>query len=385
MSNLVIGIYYHPEAYPPTLNAVSELSKCFDSITIVHRPHLKGTWQYPVNVQAIASGSYITSVGQEQSSLISKVNFFRQFVFDLLGAINRSKADVVLLYDVHALFAYHLVRRFIQKKHLAWYHNHDVFELKDQRKHSIGWYACKAEQKIFSKLQLFTLPTQERLSYFPMNEFRGNYFVIPNYPSLQFYSRFYHPKKLNGEVRLIFQGRIHEGHGLEEIIPLLAEKTGNRQLQLVLKGHCPEDYKQKLLAQASALDVTQMISFEGFTPYEEVPRLSSSCHIGIGIFSKKETMHVTLGTASNKLYEYAAVGLPVLYLDEEHFNRYLQQYNWAFPVKLTTESIRKAIVAIIDNYEYYSASAHESFSKSLNFEEFFMPVKQYLENNGYCR
>lgn len=385
MSNLVIGIYYHPEAYPPTLNAVSELSKCFDGITIVHRPHLKGTWQYPVNVQAVASGSYITSVGQEQSSLPKKVNFFRQFVFDLWKAIKQSKADIVLLYDVHALFAYYLIRRFISKKHAIWYHNHDVFELKDQRKHSIGWYACKAEKKIFSKLQLFTLPTAERLAYFPMDQFSGKYFVIPNYPSLQFYSRFYHPKKLNGEVKLIFQGRIYEGHGLEEIIPLLAEKIGGRQLQLVLKGHCPEDYKQKLLAQASALNVTQMLSFAGFTPYEEVPRLAASCHIGIGIFSKKETMHVTLGTASNKLYEYAAVGLPVLYLAEAHFSRYLQQYEWAFPVTLSTTSIREAIVAIIQNYEYYSASAHESFTQGLNFEAFFSPVKQYLENNSYCR
>src|SRR5215213_4925721 len=261
MSNLVIGIYYHPEAYPPTLNAVSELSKCFNSITIVHRPHLKGTWQYPVNVQARPSGSYITSGGQEQSPLLKKVWFFQQFVSDLLGAIRRSKAEVILLYDVHALFAYYLIRRFITSKHIVWYHNHDVFELKDQRKHSIGWYACKAEKKIFSKLHLFTLPAADRLQYFPMNEFKGSHFVIPNYPSLQFYSRFYHAKKLNGEVKLIFQGRVHEGHGLEEIIPLLAEKIGNRQLHLVLKGHCPEDYKQKLLAQASALNVTQMLSF----------------------------------------------------------------------------------------------------------------------------
>jgi hypothetical protein len=96
-------------------------------------------------------------------------------------------------------------------------------------------------------------------------------------------------------------------------------------------------------------------------------------------------MHVTLGTASNKLYEYAAVGLPVLYLNEPHFNRYLQQYNWAFPVELTTASIRAAITAITEKYEYYSASAHESFRQGLNFEAFFGPVKQYLENNGYCR
>jgi hypothetical protein len=384
MSNLVIGIYYHPEAYPPTLNAVQELSKCFSNITVVHRPHLKGTWQYPSNVQAIASGSYITSTGQEQSPLPKKVAFFGRFVADLLNAIKKNKPAVVLLYDVHALFAYYLIRKFISGKHAIWYHNHDVFELKDQRKHSIGWYACKAEKKIFSKLDIFTLPTADRFRCFPMEKFRGGKFVIPNFPSLEFYSRFYKPRTLQNDVRLIFQGRIDEGHGLEEIIPLLATPVNGRQLHLVLKGHCPEHYKHKLEQLAAHHGVSDKLSFSGFTPYEDVPKLAASCHIGIGIFSKKETMHITLGTASNKLYEYAAVGLPVLYLDEEHFNRYLSRYDWAFPVQLTPSSIKDAVISILDNYTQYSASAHESFLQGLNFEKSFSPVMENLKERGYC-
>lgn len=381
---LVIGIYYHPEAYPPTLNAVQELSKCFEHITIVHRPHLKGTWQYPANVKAVASGSFVTAAQQEQSSITKKILFFRQFMADLLKAIRAERASVVLLYDVHALFAYRMIRPLIGKKHVAWYHNHDVSELERERKYSIGWFACKAEKKLFSRLDIFTLPTADRLRYFPMDTFKGKHFVVPNYPSLQFYGSFY-KRKLPGQVvRLIFQGRIGEGHGFEEIITMLNETIGGKQLELVLKGYCHEQYKQRLLELAGEHKVSDKLTFAGFTAYEEVPKLAASCHIGIGIFAKHETMHITLGTASNKLYEYAAVGLPVLYLDEPHFSQYLKKYQWAVPVQLSAASIREAIESIILNYEQYAAAAYESFRSSLNFEGAFSPVTDYLKEQGFC-
>lgn len=74
--NLVIGIYYHPEGYPPTLNAVAELSDCFDRITLIYRPNLIGTWQYPDNVDAIPAGEFITSPDQENAPVSKKIKFF---------------------------------------------------------------------------------------------------------------------------------------------------------------------------------------------------------------------------------------------------------------------------------------------------------------------
>lgn len=381
---LVVGIYYHPEAYPPTLNAVQELSKCFEHITIVHRPHLKGSWKYSENVKAVASGSFVTGAQQERASVTKKVLFFRKFMADLLRAIRSEHASVVLLYDVHALFAYRMIRPLIGGKHIAWYHNHDVSELERERKYSIGWFACKTEKKIFKELGIFTLPTADRLRYFPMDTFKGKHFVVPNYPSLHFYGSFYKTKIPNDVVRLIFQGRIGEGHGFEEIIPLLAQTVSGRQLQLVLKGYCDEDYKQRLLELAGEHKVIDKLVFAGFTAYEEVPKLSASCHIGIGIFAKHETMHITLGTASNKLYEYAAVGLPILYLNEPHFSQYLKKYEWAMPVQLNTASIREAIETIISSYAQYSAAAYDSFRTGLNFEGAFSPVITYLRDKGYC-
>ena len=376
-NNLVIGIYYHPEAFPPTLNAIGELSHHFETIGVVHRlwPHLQGTWKkYPANVTPVASGKYITSTGQEQASMPRKILFFLHFVLDLLRECLRLRPRVVLLYDTYALLAYRLIRPLLWFRHVLWYHNHDVSEITTVRKYSVGWFACKAEKKLFRHIDLFTVPSAERLPFFPMDTFRGKYFVVHNYPSLAFYRRFYTPDKSLDVVRLVFQGRISAGHGLEEIIPLLAAPVAGKPLQLVLKGHCHPEYKNALQALAERHSVSASLTFAGFTPYEEVPRVAAGCHIGIGIFSAAETMHVTLGTASNKLYEYAAVGLPVIYLGMDHFSRHLGKYRWAVEVELSGQSIASKIEMIIRDYASYSAAAHESFVGELNFERCFAPV-----------
>jgi glycosyltransferase involved in cell wall biosynthesis len=380
--NLVAAIYYHPEAYPPTLNAIAVLSRQFNSISLVHRPHLKGNWQYPANVTAIASGSYITSREQEMAGLKQKVLFFYRFVSDLLKECRKKRPAVILLYDTLALYAYKLIRPLLRFKHILWYHNHDVAELATTRKYSISWLAIKGEQKLFNKIDLFTLPAAERLQYFPMDTFRGRYFIIPNYPAVAFYSKFYQPRKLEDEVRILFQGRIGDGHGFETIIPLLANQVANKKWKLILKGHCDEAYKQQLIEIATTHQVADKITFVGFTPYEDVPKLAATCHIGIGIFANREIMHLSLGTASNKLYEYAAVGLPVIYLAEEHFSRYLHKYQWAFPVTFTPASIVNALEKIVDNYTFYSSCAYHDFQRELNFEHSFEPVSDYLKSEN---
>lgn len=375
--NLIIGIYFHPEAYPPTLNAIGELSDCFNHVTIVHRPHLKGSWNYPSNVQAISSGAFITSVQQETAPLFKKVFFFIQFTKLLLYECRKNKPVVILVYDNLSLLAYFLIRPLLQK-HKIWYHNHDVTETGSLRKYSIGWFAARQEMKAFKYLDIFSLPSEERLSYFPMNNFKGRYFFIPNYPARKFYAGFYTCKQPSQPIRMIYQGSIGPYHGIEEIIPLLKESINGYHLELVLKGPCREEYRKLYTGLAERHGVKNKLFILGVTPYAEVPVAGSACHIGIGILAKQDVMNITLGTASNKLYEYAAMGLPVIYYNSENFTRYLKKYSWAFPADLTTESIRTVIENIIMNYKALSEQAHADFEHELNFENGFAEAKKYF-------
>lgn len=273
-----------------------------------------------------------------------------------------------------------MIRRLIFFEHKVWYHNHDVLEKKLIRKYSLSWFAYKAEIFFINKLDIFSLPANERLPYFDTSKFKGKFFCIPNYPSLKFYKQFYSERKLESELRIIFQGRIDKHHGIEEIIPILKYNLSGYTLRLILKGHSDENYKTEIEKIAEANDVQNLVEIYGFSPYPEVPRISSSCHIGIGIFAKKDIMNETLGTASNKVYEYAAVGLPVLYLENSNLKKYLEKFCWALPVQMSTISIRSKIEDVIANYNEYSKAAYKSFCEDLNFESHFAEVKNYVES-----
>jgi glycosyltransferase involved in cell wall biosynthesis len=378
-NNLVVAIYYHPEAYPPTLNAINELSNVFDAIDIIYRPNLIGDWKYPHNVNAIASGKYISGSDQEKASLYKKIFFFKAFAIDFFKSCKVQQPSCILCYDSLALLSYYLIKPFLRFDHKIWYHNHDVSENTFMRKYSLGWFAKKVETSFIKKLDIFTLPTDERLPYFNMSQFKGKYFCIPNYPSLNFYKSFYTERQLEKEVKIIFQGRIDKNHGIEEIIPLLKKSIAGHSFKLILKGYCKDEYRLEIERLADTNDVKNLVEFYGFTSYKEVPALASTCHIGIGIFAKDDVMNKTLGTASNKVYEYAAVGLPVLYKEGSNFKKYLDKYNWAFPVELSTSSIEIQIGKIIADYNEYSKAAHTSFCKELNFEYNFCNVKNYIQ------
>jgi hypothetical protein len=115
-----------------------------------------------------------------------------------------------------------------------------------------------------------------------------------------------------------------------------------------------------------------------------VPQLAASCHIGIAIFEKKDVMNNTLDTSSNKIYEYAALGLPVLYLNSSSVSEILSGYKWAFGVDMTEESMFAAITKMMSEYEVYSNSAHNSFNEELNFQHHFRDITHYLVDKLYA-
>src|SRR4030095_3166989 len=80
--------------------------------------------------------------------------------------------------------SYRLIRHFIFYKPKLWYHNHDVVELSAVRKNSIGYYSVLSEKQFFNHIDLFSLPSLERLNSFPFQKLKGPHFIVPNYPSM---------------------------------------------------------------------------------------------------------------------------------------------------------------------------------------------------------
>lgn len=377
---LVIAVYSHPEYYPPTLNAIENLAPAYDAVYIVHRNVSGFDWQYPANVQLVAPRILMGPREAEAASMPKKIGWFLYFTWLFYTTVKKQKADTVLMYDALPLLSYRLFRNFLRAPRLLWYHNHDVTDLQYTKKFSLGWWAWRSEQWIFPRLQLFTLPALERQPCFNMQALKGRFVFVPNYPSVKVYQPWLAQKKASNPACLLYQGSIGPAHGLEEIIPLLATKPGGKDLMLVLKGFISAAYLQQLQALAAKHQVADKLLYRGSGGYSDVIANAAGCHIGIAIHQKNDVMNKTLGTASNKIYEYAALGLPVLLYDNIHFRQHLDKYAWALFTDCSAGSISRSLESIFGNYEALSAGASADWKQSLNFEHYFLPVMELVNS-----
>jgi hypothetical protein len=378
MQNLLVVIYAHHESFPPTLNAIFNLSSKFKNIYILHKNHLVSSNILPKNCILICNEKYTTVKDNLKINKFKKAYNFLIFCLQLVKSIKKNNITHCIAYDSIALFSL-LISDSFNKKIVFWYHNHDILLKKNCNKFSIGWFASEFEKKAIKKINLFSLPAQERLQYFSIDK-KVQYFFIPNYPSLLLYNNFKKETRNDSVIRLIYQGSIGPNHGIEDIILVLNKCINSKKIQLYLKGSIDEWYKIHLIDKAQKEGVTENLFFFDYTAYDKVPEIASTCHIGIAIHKGTDIMNKTLGTSSNKIYEYAAIGLPVILYDNEHFKKHLQQYKWANFSNCTIKSLLGLIKIIDDNYQIQSEAALKDFQKSLNFEKAFLEASNSFLN-----
>jgi glycosyltransferase involved in cell wall biosynthesis len=382
MKRIVVAIYYDPDFYPPTINAIINLSKKCEELVVVTRNHSAVDFPYPGNVKLIKIGKQISVLASEKKNILHKIFSFLNFTFVLFSNTSSKDAGLLVIYDAIPLFSFQLFKKFISSNKTIWYHNHDMPNTHQVRKYSIGWFASKYEYQTMENINYFSLPSDDRLVYYPKWKDMNRYLSIPNYPSINVYQNNQVSKFINDEVRIIFQGTIGEEHALEELISILNEKIDGKSLRLILKGGVRPHYKRLLVEHAEKCNVSDKVEWIGLGAYCELPALTSTCHIGIAIYMGTDKVRLTLGTASNKIYEYAASGLPVILYDNAQFRKYLEKSPWAFFTDGTAGSLKKCIEQILKDYNNLSLNARESFEANLNFEHAFSKVLEKVISNN---
>jgi len=94
-------------------------------------------------------------------------------------------------------------------------------------------------------------------------------------------------------------------------------------------------------------------------------------HIGWAVNKPLDVTYATGGTAANKIYEFLALGMPIILIDNEHYRQYLQGNNWAFFSDLTESSLIEQIQNIIKDYQILSNQARKAFEDNFTFETSF--------------
>lgn len=372
IKRIVVGIYIDPDFFPPTINAILNFAEVCEEVIVVSRNNCLGDFPYPGNVVLKKVGQYSTVREMEKQPVILKAVEFLKFTYRLFRSYRSNKCELLVLYDHIALFSFFLTKS-ISGKSKVWYHNHDMPIKEMIKKRTIGGLAAAYEEKGMRNIDFFSLPSQERLPFYSHINAGIPVFIIPNYPSLKVYGNVQIGPDKKG-FKIIYQGFIGSGHALEEVIQCLETYRPNNNIQLILKGSVNAEYKKELNELAHRLGVADQLHWHLIGPYKELPSLTASCNAGIGINQNTDIISRNQGTASNKIYEYAACGLPVIVFDNEQFRKYLDKFPWVFFTDGSVDSFRKHINNIHQNGCDLGKLARESFEQELNFEKVFLPV-----------
>jgi glycosyltransferase involved in cell wall biosynthesis len=375
IKHITVAAYTHPELYPPVLSAIDELALNSERIDVITRNMLVSKWRYPSNVRMnyINDKNY-TGFGIEKIPMWMKLYHFLRFIFKIRKMMKSHNSEILIVHDVIPLFAAFLLRKQLKKQRITlWYHNHDVTDMSKAGKYSLMGIAAKFESKAFSHIDIFTLPSQERLQYFPIEKLAYPPTILPNYPLKRFYQKAEIVKKRSSKqiLKLVFQGSIGAGHGLEELIGILKTQINDKQLELHLVGKVRESYLKEMEDLVAQHGVGDYFYYHGMKPFAELPVFLSQFDVGLAIHKPYNVTYSTGGTASNKIYEYAACSFPVILFDNTHYRDYLDNYKWTYFTDLSKESLIDTMTTIDDSYDLSSEAAKADFNQFFNFETVF--------------
>ncbi len=379
---IAIFIYANPDHYPPTINAIHLLSQYFN-IVVIGRNQDSPSWVYPNNVKVYRLGKFSSVREREQNSAWDKLREYIKFIQQ--ASLLLKDISLIYAYDTFGFTAAYLSQLMKNKTLPIIYHNHDLNQQLFPLSSLTGWVQ-RYEQKCLNKAKIIIFPSQERsLLFQKITGFNGQLMIIPNFPRKEFWKnrkdfidlisrRFQSPQ-------ILLQGAISVKNSLQELIESLAFLDASIELKLI--GNTWSD-EEELMMNYSLMKI-----FAGRIKYfKPVPYSELSCHtwlatIGVCLYKKVDINHITMGTASNKIYEYAACGLPVVISDQPDYREHLAQESWVrFADPDDPQSIALAIQDILKNFETYQSlclDARQAFEQKYNYELVFSSLLPKIE------
>lgn len=154
-----------------------------------------------------------------------------------------------------------------------------------------------------SDLTITTNDTQRRL----VEGVARRVIVVRNSPPVWFSQ--HRPAAPAGRAKLVFLGEMGTQDGVERTVDILAQLVHDRRtdVELLVIGDGPQ--RGEVEERAQRLGVSERVEVTGWVPFEDVPSLLASAHVGLDPAPQTEVNH---GSTMVKILEYLAVGLPTV-------------------------------------------------------------------------
>lgn len=247
--------------------------------------------------------------------------------FDMLSIarLAAKKCKAKLVYDSHEVFA----------ENIGIYH-----------KKLLKNYIILREQSLVKKVDSMISVSNAAADYFKEKYKIKRPMVITNCPMRNTIPL---KEKAKDKFEVVYQGLMVLGRGYEEFV-MSANKIDNG-IQLVLRGY--GSIEEKIRTMIKENDFDDKVRLDKPVEVAHLISAASSSHVGI-VLTRPINLNFEL-SISNKVFEYAAAGLPVILSDvPEH--RYLnEKYNFGIIIEeVTPENIAKAVNKLYKDKELYN-------------------------------
>jgi len=172
--------------------------------------------------------------------------------------------------------------------------------------------------------------------------------VLLNSPSLERFDPARHesrPFAADGIVRLVYAGAVTPTYELDVVLRAVHElRAAGRAVELEIYGR--GDSRDELEHLATTLAIADAVRFHGRVPIEAIPAAIAAADIGLAPTRRSEFTDFSLST---KIFEYAAMGKPVVASHLPTVARYFPAGELAMYQPGDASSLAGAIAALIDD------------------------------------
>lgn len=371
MPHIQAVFYGNPDRYPPILNGIHLLCKHGFTIDLFcPDTNEQQTSTLPSECRVLRSGKLSGKSWQDYPAFVRYV-----------VASADATADLFLGHDMHGFLPARIMASRYRRPLV--YQAHELVIRSDRL--AIGGRAVFAFQKQFAKTaDLVITPDHDRASIM------RDEFGLSTLPLVAANAPLFRPNTDSGRLLqaiaernrhidpiVLRQGNIGPGHAIEATIRSMPHWIGPLS-GLVLLGPLQPDYAQYLQGRAEEMGVHDRLVFLPPVPYHRVMQFTVDAHVGHALYEAVDDNNRLSGTASNKLLEYMAAGLPLLTSDRPGLRALVARYNCGLTAdEGDPTSIAAAVNTLLGDPQrarQMGANAAHAFDQEFRYDRQFAPV-----------
>ena len=323
----------------------------------------------PCKVTIVERDAYY---GGKQKSIFKKVLREKYRIDAVVDAILEEKPDVIHANDLDALIPAYIAKKKLKCRLI--YDSHEI--CCETRYYDKYWLYDRfmkwTERHIVKRCDKMICVSHSAAAYFQKLYKIEKPLVITNCILKQNVLKEFPPKHDGFEV--LNHGILHDSRGLEMMRDSCSSLKQYPDIKMAARGY--GGIEKQLKEQVANEQLDNFLFYPSVDPNMLIPEAARS-HVGVAV-----TLPVCLNfelSVSNRLFEYAAAGLPVVLSDiPEH--RYLnEKYDFGLIItENTTEAFTQAIIRLYTDHELYNRLSNNArrLSEEINWENDF---KQILE------